>query len=237
MYEELDLQEELKGKTLVSVKHDKFKQELLFETDKGEKYKLYHEQDCCEDVYLEDICGDLEDLVGTPLLKAIEVNSTEQGPKQECADDSETWTFYRFATIKGSVTLRWYGTSNGYYSEEVSFAKIEEVKKKEEIEDKRKPCKGLFFLVDNRKTYDKTTETIVIVQSMRLHHGYSCDGGDCRRGTNCPRKKWNLNNYNLLGSDPAKDFSLKIPSKNGLYIAVSYSIAFNHFWSFSRCTD
>ena len=46
--------------------------------------------------------------------------SNYKGPKPESAD-SYTWTFYRFSTVKGTVTVRWFGESNGYYSESVSY--------------------------------------------------------------------------------------------------------------------
>ena len=78
-------------------------------------------QDCCESVDIDDVCGDLGDLVGSPILQAEEVDGGQLPAREDGYEVSYTWTFYKFATIKGSVTVRWYGESNGYYSEEVDF--------------------------------------------------------------------------------------------------------------------
>ena len=88
---------------------------------------MYHEQDCCETVYIDDICGDLQDLVGSPILESEEVDgSTPPSNNTDWEDESYTWSFYKMGTIKGSVNIRWYGTSNGYYSESVDFVKIKD---------------------------------------------------------------------------------------------------------------
>lgn len=98
--------------------------EIYFRVSQDEIYKMYHEQECCENVSIEDICGNVEGLLGTPILKA-EVKTNKNNPKKPVLPaDSCTWTFYEIATINGSVTIRWYGYSNGYYSEEVDFIKI-----------------------------------------------------------------------------------------------------------------
>ena len=96
---------------------------ILFELDDGTVWSMFHDQNCCEDVRIEDICGDLDDLVGVPLTLA-EVSTTHVDSTDWQADwDSVTWTFYRFAA-KGYVTIRWRGESNGYYSEEVAFEQV-----------------------------------------------------------------------------------------------------------------
>lgn len=109
------------GKTMVSVTN-RANEEIVFTADDGKTYKLYHEQVCCESVLVEDVCGELADLVGAPLVEAEEVSSYE-GPKPDYAE-SHTWTFYKFRTAKGSVTIRWLGESNGYYSESVDFCEV-----------------------------------------------------------------------------------------------------------------
>jgi hypothetical protein len=116
----------LKGKTLSSV--EATDETIVFTTTAGEVYKMYHEQDCCESVYVESIVGDLNDLVGEEVLLAEASENLFDvlkniGKEEEDSDESHTWTFYKFATRKGYVDIRWYGTSNGYYSESVSFVK------------------------------------------------------------------------------------------------------------------
>ena len=108
------------GKTFTTVEN-RNNDELVFKTADGETFEFYHIQDCCENVYIEDICGDLNDLVGCELVQAEEVSCADF-PAPENAD-SYTWTFYKFATIKGSVTVRWLGTSNGFYSERVDLSR------------------------------------------------------------------------------------------------------------------
>ena len=100
---------------------------MKFVTTDGEVYTLYHAQDCCESVEIESIVGDLADLVGEEILMAEEAQNLFDLIKSAGNDDDDygsgsyTWTFYKLATRKGYVDIRWYGSSNGYYSEEVSF--------------------------------------------------------------------------------------------------------------------
>jgi hypothetical protein len=94
--------------------------EIEFLTSNGEKYRMFHEQDCCESVSVEEIIGDLSDLLDSEITMAEEITNRCETDDYESA----TWTFYKFATIKGYVTIRWLGESNGYYSEDVSFERV-----------------------------------------------------------------------------------------------------------------
>lgn len=108
------------GEILVDVIVGEYLEEIVFITEKGKRYLMFHEQECCECVSIVDICGELQSLIGEPITMAEEVT-------EDYSDewDSVTWTFYKLATVNGYVTIRWNGSSNGYYSTTVDFVELE----------------------------------------------------------------------------------------------------------------
>lgn len=99
----------LVGKTVTDIKGletDAFR--VTFKCADGSQYLMYHEQDCCEYVSISDICGDVYDLIGSPILQAEETTSFNEGPRKD-DDGSFTWTFYKLATVNGYVTIRRHG--------------------------------------------------------------------------------------------------------------------------------
>lgn len=113
----------LEGNTFTSVEGMENGSDMVrFRCVDGTGFDMFHQQDCCEGVNLVDVCGDVADLIGTPILSSVEVSSEGAEPPENA--DSYTWTFYRISTIKGTVVLRWLGESNGYYSESVDICSV-----------------------------------------------------------------------------------------------------------------
>ncbi len=131
IYDELNPTQELLGRTMKSVRVESAASVpswltpikpvqpdlMVFERDDGRRFIFYHDQQCCEGVWIESVVGDLSDLEGEPLLRV----DVEKSFDNTGGNFSKTWTFYKFATRKGYVDVRWCGESNGYYSEEVDF--------------------------------------------------------------------------------------------------------------------
>ena len=104
---------QLKGVTITAVVYKESDESLLIHLN-THVLEMIHHQDCCETVYLADVVGSFEDLIGYPLLEVSEtiVNNGLIG-------ESSTASYYNFKTIKASVQLRWVGESNSFYSETV----------------------------------------------------------------------------------------------------------------------
>lgn len=114
--------ESMIGDTFIAFQQDA--ENLVFVRADGTRASFYHDQDCCECVQIDDIVGDLFDLINTPILMAEEVSNVVNHESSVSFENYEsfTWTFYKFATINGYVTVKWLGYSNGYYSESVTFS-------------------------------------------------------------------------------------------------------------------
>lgn len=111
----------LVGKKISSISGlEKGSDEVFINTECGDGFVLFHAQDCCECVDLDDFETTSNSLLGGEVLLFEERTS--------CGDedygDTFTWTFYELKTTKGDLSMKWYGTSNGYYSESVYFAKV-----------------------------------------------------------------------------------------------------------------
>lgn len=118
------------GLTLKEVIVNKQDDVITYTSECGQRFRMLHHNDCCETVYIEDVEGDINDLIGSPILVAETVQDAMQQamnliiPLPEKNGQCEQWTFYRLATAKGWVVIRWYGDSNGYYSTDVSFERV-----------------------------------------------------------------------------------------------------------------
>lgn len=117
---------ELKGKVIKEITGlEKESEEVKITTECGNEYVFFHYQDCCESVYLNDYECTAKDLIGSTILSVEErTNSGDDSSKEKPNEYSEsfTWTFYDIQTTKGSLWMRWLGESNGYYSEYVDLA-------------------------------------------------------------------------------------------------------------------
>ena len=109
----------LKGKTITSIEGLKVgSEQIQFNCSDGSKYVMGRAFTNLEpvEVLIDDICGDIDDLIGSPIVIAEENYDVPGGPRNT-SDKSWTWVFYKFATTKGYVDIKWYGTSDGRYTE------------------------------------------------------------------------------------------------------------------------
>ena len=105
--------EQIQGMTITAVVYKETTESLLIHLN-THVLEMIHHQDCCETVYLADVVGSFEDLIGYPLLEV-----SESIVDIATEDMSSTTSYYNFRTVKASVQLRWVGESSGYYSETV----------------------------------------------------------------------------------------------------------------------
>lgn len=104
---------ELGGKTIKSVSGLEGGSTFLCITfESGDRLKMYHQQECCEDVHIEG-CQDVSpnELEGCVVASLEEYTRSGEGLGWGICQ----YTFYKLVTSKVDCTIRWIGESNGYY--------------------------------------------------------------------------------------------------------------------------
>ena len=101
----------LLGFTLSAVEHNQDWECIVFTRTDGVQVKMHHEQECCEHVWVEEVHGDLQALIGYPLTTA-EVYTRDGGESED--GDDRMFTFYRIGNERHMATIRWCGESHHY---------------------------------------------------------------------------------------------------------------------------
>lgn len=115
--------ESLIGEVLTHVDTDEKNSQIMLTTESGKIIKIFHDQDCCETVSIEDTEGDWHNLVGKVIVEATHESVKEGDPPPEYPD-SWTRTTLKFRVSNATLISRWIGESNGYYSESVDIENI-----------------------------------------------------------------------------------------------------------------
>ncbi|MGE0278305.1 MAG: hypothetical protein AB7R40_23160 [Nitrospiraceae bacterium] len=111
--------EALKGLVLTEIRGaEAGSDRVTFITEAGDVFVQRHFQDCCESVSVEEVIGEIGDIINQEILEAYESTDVHEN-----GWGTGTWTFYTIRTNRGTLVIRWLGESNGYYSEAVDFYK------------------------------------------------------------------------------------------------------------------
>lgn len=109
----------LVGEVLTHVDVDETAGEILLTTKSGRQFMLHHEQDCCESVTIKSTEGDWKKLLHKKLK---EVKWEEEGDSTDYG--TCTRTDITFIVNRHTVVSKWFGESNGYYSESVHLKEV-----------------------------------------------------------------------------------------------------------------
>lgn len=114
MYEEVD--ENILGAKVLSINYAD--SELKITTDKG-VFCMFHSEDCCENVWLEEGLDEIHGLIGKTILSFEERSYTQSEPDED--EYYSSWHLYTVTHTGGYLDLCWRGHGKVYYSHSVRF--------------------------------------------------------------------------------------------------------------------
>lgn len=97
------------------VAHQSFEEGAIIFKNENETVFFTHDQECCENVQFESTDIPLEELQGHKILSVkcrTTIRETDDG------DNRDTWYIFDVEGV-GTATMRWSGSSNGWYSTNV----------------------------------------------------------------------------------------------------------------------